>query len=137
MENSRSRPAVTQELALWIAGALFTLSCFGFLLLLRGEMMDLDLRATGRLLFGLFQVSLAHSVVYFLLAVGVMLSAASLRLCRALLLIIGTAMIVAAVYGQLDASPAFPQLVPTNDADAWLHVVLGTAMLAATAVRRR
>jgi hypothetical protein len=137
VDNSRSRPAVTQELALWIAGALFTLSCFGFLLLLRGELMDLDLRTTGRLLFGLFEVSFAHSIVYFVLAVGVLLSAPSLRSCRVLLLIIGTAMIVAAVYGQLDASPAFPQLVPTNAADAWLHVVLGSAMLAATAVRRR
>ncbi|WP_350275127.1 DUF4383 domain-containing protein [Kribbella sp. HUAS MG21] len=131
MDNRMPRPAATQELALWIAGALFTLSCFGFLLLLRDE-----LRASGRLLFGLFQVSFVDSVVYLLLAVGVLLSAGSLRDCRRLLAISGVAMIALALYGWLDGTPVLPALVPTTAPDTWLHLVLGGAMLAAIAVRR-
>jgi hypothetical protein len=136
LDNSTPRPAATQELALWIAGALFTLSCFGLLVLLRGEWQELDLQRPERLLFGLFHVSLAHSIVHLLLAIGVLLSAGSLRSCRTLLSICGVAMIAIAVYGQLDTSPALPQFVPSDTPDAWLHVALGTAMLAATAATR-
>ncbi|HET6741631.1 MAG TPA: DUF4383 domain-containing protein [Kribbella sp.] len=136
MDNGTPRPAATQELALWIAGALFTLSCFGLLFLLRGEWQELDLQRPEQLLFGLFHVSLAHSIVHLLLAIGVLLSAGSLRGCRTLLSICGVVMIAIAGYGQLDSSPALPQLVPTGTADGWLHIVLGSAMLAATAVGR-
>jgi hypothetical protein len=121
---------------LWIAGALFTLSCFGFLLLLRGELQALELRPSGRLLFGLFQVSFVDSVVQLLLAVAVLLSAGSLRGCRRLLAITGVAMIALALYGQVDGSPALPELVPTAGPDTWLYLVLGGAMLGAIAVRR-
>jgi hypothetical protein len=134
VDTSTPRPAATQELALWIAGALFTLSCFGFLLLFRSEAVDL--RPSGRLLFGLFQVSFVDSVVHLLLAVGVLLSAGSLHVLRKLLLVGGLAMIALALYGRLDGSPALPALVPTSAPDAWLHIVLGVAMLGALAVRR-
>lgn len=135
MENSRSRAAVTQELALWISGALFTLACFGFLVLFRGEFdpVGLELQSSRALLFGLFHQSVAHSVVHLLLAIGILLSAASLRGCRSLLLITGASMIALAVYGQLSDTPALRQLVPTSEPDAWLHLVLGAAMLGATA----
>lgn len=133
MDTSTPRPAATQELALWIAGALFTLSCFGFLLLFGSEAVDLQ--PPGRL-FGLFQVSFVDSVVHLLLAVGVLLSAGSLHLLRRLLLIGGLAMIALALYGRIDGSPALPELVPTTAPDAWLHIVLGVAMLGALAVRR-
>ncbi|MFG1912536.1 DUF4383 domain-containing protein [Kribbella sp. NPDC048928] len=76
---------------------------------------------------------LAHSIAHLLLAVGVLLTAGSLRGCRTLLSICGVAMIAIAVYGQLDSSPPLPQLVPTGTADAWLHIALGSTMLAATA----
>nr|WP_272954968.1 DUF4383 domain-containing protein [Kribbella shirazensis] len=123
-------------MALWIAGALFTLSCFGFLLLLRDDVPALELRPSGGLLFGLFHVSFVDSVVHLLLAVGVVLSAGSLRGCRRLLMVGGVAMIALAAYGQVDGSPALPALVPTSGPDAWLHLVLGGAMLGAIAVRR-
>ncbi|GAA1579810.1 hypothetical protein GCM10009789_36960 [Kribbella sancticallisti] len=135
MENDSPGPSSGQVLALWIAGALITLSCFGFLALLPDKIRGLGLLNSEMLLFGLFHVSLPRSVVHLLLGVGFVMAAGSVRRCRTALAIAGTSIIALVVYGRLDHTPAFSDLVPTGTADAWLHFVLGLAMLGATAAR--
>lgn len=118
----------TQELSLWIAGAFLSLSWFGFLTQLAGQVENLDL---GRQLFGIFDVSVVHNAAHLVLGAALLLSSGSHRGSQRFLLGAGSAIITLAVYGQLDSTPAFPDLVPVGSADGVLHACIGLAMLVA------
>jgi hypothetical protein len=126
-------------LALWVAGMLLTLSCFGFLRLLAVHLEYLDLRATGSetLLFGLFHVSVLHNVVHLLLGAVAVVSAGSLRRCRMFLASTGGVMLALVLYGMVDRTPLIPDLVPTGAADTWLHAILAITMFVAGTVRTK
>jgi hypothetical protein len=121
----------TQEMSLWIAGALLTLAGFGFLTMLAGQVENLDL---GQRLFGLFDLSLVHNFVHLLLGAAALLSAGSHRSSRRFLTGAGTAVVTLTVYGQLDSAPTFPDLVPVGEADGVLHALLGLTMIVAASL---
>ncbi|MFI7067952.1 DUF4383 domain-containing protein [Kribbella sp. NPDC050124] len=145
MEDDPTRtplPTAAQTVALWVAGALLTLACFGILPRLAQDFEGLDLggSAAGGLLFGLFHVSPLHNVVHLLLGVAAVISAGTPRRCRLFLGVTGAVFIALVLYGQLDDTPVVPDLVPTNTADAWLHTLLALTMITAAvhgAVRQR
>ncbi|GAA1567866.1 MULTISPECIES: DUF4383 domain-containing protein [Kribbella] len=118
----------TQEMSLWIAGALLTLAWFGFLTLLAGQVESLDL---GERLFGLFDVSVVHNCLHLLLAAAALLSARSYRGSQRFLMCAGIAMMTLTIYSQIDSAPALPHLVPIGPADGVLHALVGLAMIVA------
>ncbi|MEU4293161.1 DUF4383 domain-containing protein [Kribbella sp. NPDC026596] len=136
--STRLIPTSVQELALWIAGVLLTLSCFGFLRLFAEHLEYVDLSVVGsETLLGLFHVSVLHNVVHLLLGAGAVLSAGSLHYCRRFLAITGGVMVALLLYGALDQTPLIPDLVPTGKADTWLHAILAVTMLVASTLRSR
>ncbi|WP_165552919.1 DUF4383 domain-containing protein [Kribbella speibonae] len=135
--SPRLIPTSVQELALWIAGVLLTLSCFGFLRLLAEHLEHVDLSVVGSetLLFGLFHVSVLHNIVHLLLGAGAVVSAGSLHYCRRFLAITGGVMLALVLYGVLDQTPLILDLAPTGTADTWLHAILAVTMLVAGTFR--
>ncbi|WP_165949548.1 DUF4383 domain-containing protein [Kribbella turkmenica] len=128
-----SPPTGTQAIALWIAGGLLVLSCFGFLLRLGQNVRSLDLGGVGTetVLFGLFHVSVLHNVVHLLLGAAALATAGNARHCRRFLAVTGAALLALVLYGQLDRTPIVADLVPVGTADTWLHLLLALTMIVA------
>ncbi|TPV50671.1 DUF4383 domain-containing protein [Pseudarthrobacter phenanthrenivorans] len=85
---------------------------------------------SGALLLGIFQVSALHNIVHLLFGVAGLLMARTHAQARSYLVYGGVIYLVLWLYGLLvgDTTPA--NFVPANNADNWLHLVLGLAMIA-------
>ena len=77
-------------------------------------------------LLGLFQVSVLHNIVHALFGVGILM-AATPEGARTFLLGSGAIYVVLFLLGILGGG----DWVPVNDADNWLHLVLGAGLIAA------
>ncbi|MDF2749564.1 MAG: hypothetical protein K0T00_739 [Gaiellaceae bacterium] len=77
-------------------------------------------------LLGIFQVSVLHNIVHLLFGVGIFL-AATPEGARNYLIGAGTIYLLLFVLGILGAA----DWIPANDADDWLHLVLGAGLLGA------
>ena len=75
-------------------------------------------------LLGLFQVSILHNIVHALFGVGIFL-AATPEGARTFLLGAGAIYLVLFLLGILGGA----DWIPSNDADDWLHLVLGVALI--------
>ena len=75
-------------------------------------------------LLGLFQVSVLHNIVHALFGIGILM-AATPQGARTFLLGSGALYVVLFVLGLLDGL----SWVPANDADDWLHLVLGIGLI--------
>ena len=75
-------------------------------------------------LFGLFQVSVLHNIVHLLFGVGIFMAATPSG-ARSFLIGAGAIYVVLFLLGLLDGV----DWIPVNDADDWLHLVLGVGML--------
>jgi arginine exporter protein ArgO len=80
-------------------------------------------------LLGLFQVSILHNLVHLLF--GVLGLALSRRASQAKLYLIvgGVVYLVLWVYGLAIGMDSSANFVPVNNADNWLHLVLGVGMI--------
>ena len=83
-------------------------------------------------LLGIFQVSVLHNIVHLLFGAGLFL-AATPEGARNYLIGAGTIYLVLFVLGILGAA----DWIPANNADDWLHLVLGAALLGAGLVLSR
>ena len=77
-------------------------------------------------LLGLFQVSVLHNIVHALFGVGIFMAATPSG-ARTFLIGSGAIYIVLFLLGLVGGA----DWVPVNDADDWLHLVLGAALLGA------
>ncbi|MFD0044657.1 DUF4383 domain-containing protein [Pseudarthrobacter scleromae] len=85
---------------------------------------------SGALLLGIFQVSVLHNAVHLLFGLTGVLMSRSHPQARNFLIYGGVIYLILWLYGLLvgDTTPA--NFLPANDADNWLHLVLGLAMIA-------
>lgn len=83
-------------------------------------------------LLGIFQVSILHNIVHLLFGAGLFL-AATPEGARNYLIGAGTIYLVLFVLGILGGA----DWIPANNADDWLHLVLGVALLGAGLVLSR
>jgi hypothetical protein len=94
---------------------------------------------SGAELLGLFQVSVLHNVVHLLFGVvGLVLARSSAAKATLFLVVGGLIYLVLAVFGaaiEHDASAL--NFVPLNEADSYLHLALGAAMITAGVVTTR
>jgi hypothetical protein len=81
-------------------------------------------------LLGIFEVSILHNIVHLLFGVAGLALARSWDGARAYLLGGGAVYLVLWVYGLLVGHESSANFVPVNDADNWLHLLLGLGMVA-------
>lgn len=86
---------------------------------------------SGALLLGLFQVSVLHNIVHLLYGVAGLALAKSVSGARAYLIGGGVIYLVLWIYGLVFSdNEGAANFVPLNNADNWLHLVLGIGMIA-------
>ena len=85
---------------------------------------------SGALLLGIFQVSVLHNIVHLLFGVAGLLMARTRTQAKGFLLYGGIIYLVLWVYGLLVGHDTPANFVPVNNADNWLHFVLGIGMIA-------
>lgn len=84
---------------------------------------------SGALLLGVFQVSVLHNIVHLLFGAAGIAMARTDRLARIYLIGGGTVYLLLWIYGLVVGMNASANLVPFNNADNWLHLLLGVAMI--------
>jgi arginine exporter protein ArgO len=82
------------------------------------------------LLLGIFQVSVLHNIVHLLFGVAGLAMSRSHGRSRSFLLYGGVIYLVLWLYGLLIGHDSGANFVPVNNADNWLHLLLGLAMIA-------
>lgn len=85
---------------------------------------------SGALLLGIFQVSILHNIVHLLFGVAGLLMARTHPQAKNFLLYGGVIYLVLWLYGLLVGHDTPANFVPVNNADNWLHLVLGIGMIA-------
>lgn len=85
---------------------------------------------SGAKLLGIFEVSVLHNIVHLLFGVAGLAMARSWEAARAYLVGGGVVYLVLWIYGLVIDQDSAANFVPVNDADNWLHFVLGVAMIA-------
>ena len=85
---------------------------------------------SGAKLLGIFEVSILHTLVHVLFGVAGLAMARTWSGARSFLIGGGAIYLVLWLYGVLIDLSSSANFVPVNDADNWLHLVLGLAMVA-------
>ncbi|MFE9693744.1 DUF4383 domain-containing protein [Micromonospora sp. NPDC005806] len=81
-------------------------------------------------LLGLFQVSVLHNIVHLLFGVAGLVLARTISGARTFLVGGGAIYLVFWLYGVVVDHASAANFVPFNDADNWLHLLLGVGMIA-------
>ena len=93
---------------------------------------------SGALLLGIFQVSILHNIVHLLFGVAGILMSRTHPQAKAFLLYGGVVYLVLWLYGLVIGHGDTPaNFVPFNNADNWLHLILGVAMIALALILSR
>ena len=99
--------------------------------------LELAGHESGAELLGLFQVSILHNVVHLIFGVAGLALARSATTATQYLIWGGAIYLVLWFYGLVIDQHGTGNFVPLNDADNWLHLGLGLAMLLLGLVGRR
>jgi hypothetical protein len=121
------------RLAATVVGAVFLLvGILGFVPGITTPYDDLSFAGhkSGAELLGIFQVSVLHNIVHLLFGVAGLAMARQARTAATYLIGGGVIYLVLFVYGLLIDMKSDANFVPLNDADNWLHLVLGIGMIA-------
>ena len=81
-------------------------------------------------LLGIFEVSILHNIVHLLFGVAGLAMARAWDSARIYLIGGGAVYLVLWIYGLVIDHESSANFVPVNDADNWLHFVLGVGMIA-------
>ena len=139
MKNPLSNPtagvrtrSLLQTLALAVGGVFLLVGVLGFVpgITTHYDQMELAGHESGAKLLDIFQVSVLHNIVHLLFGVaGIVMSR---RVDSAFLFLVGGGAIylVLWLYGLLIDQNHDANFVPVNNADDWLHLVLGAGMIA-------
>jgi hypothetical protein len=85
---------------------------------------------SGALLLGIFNVSVLHNIVHLAFGLAGIAMARTVPAARAFLVGGGVIYIVLWIYGFVIDHGSAANFVPVNNADNWLHLVLGIGMVA-------
>ncbi|WP_019482245.1 DUF4383 domain-containing protein [Arthrobacter sp. TB 23] len=135
-----TREKTTMQKAAMGMGAVFLLvGILGFIpgVTSQHDQMDMAGPESEALLLGIFQVSILHNIVHLLFGVAGLALARSYSNAKNYLLIGGVIYLVLWIYGLVIDQDSTANFVPLNDADNWLHLFLGVAMIALALILRR
>jgi len=136
MATDLSRTTNLQKAALLIAASFLLVGVLGFIpgITTNYDTIEFAGHESDAKLLGLFEVSILHNLVHLLFgAVGFAL-ARTVSGAQSFLLGGGAVYLVLFVYGLVIDHEDQANFVPVNDADNWLHLGLGLAMVALGAV---
>lgn len=133
VENSPSRSRTAVQKAALIVGVVFLL--VGILGFIPGITTNYDsLSGAGHhseaKLLGIFQVSYLHNAVHLLFGIAGLVMARSISAARSYLIGGCIIYLVLWIYGLIIDFDSSANFIPLNDADNWLHLVLGIGMVA-------
>nr|WP_318783755.1 DUF4383 domain-containing protein [Plantactinospora soyae] len=127
--------------AVAVAVVFLALGVLGFIPDVTSRYDDLGLAGqhSGARLFGVFEVSVLHNLVHLVSGVAGLALARTATGARTFLIGGGAVYLVLWVYGLAIEQDSAANFLPVNDADNWLHLGLGIAMigLGVLASRRR
>ncbi|MBD0321829.1 MAG: DUF4383 domain-containing protein [Aldersonia sp.] len=131
MQRTSARTPI--QLAALAVGAVFLL--VGILGFIPGITTDYDMmkfagHESGAKLLGIFNVSILHNVVHLLFGVAGIAMARTAQAARAYLIGGGVIYLVLWLYGLVIDHHSAANFIPVNNADNWLHLALGVAMIA-------
>ena len=134
MNTPRTSTARTPvRLAVLVVGAVFLLvGVLGFIPGITTNYDDLQFASheSEAMLLGVFQVSILHNIVHLLFGVAGVLLARTWSGARNFLIGGGVIYLLLWIYGMLVGHDTPANFVPVNNADNWLHLFLGVAMVA-------
>ncbi|XJV90779.1 DUF4383 domain-containing protein [Glutamicibacter creatinolyticus] len=81
-------------------------------------------------LLGIFQVSYLHNAVHLLFGIAGLVMASSIGAAKGYLIGGGIIYLLLWIYGLIIDFDSTANFIPLNDADNWLHLVLGVGMVA-------
>ncbi|MEE2522145.1 DUF4383 domain-containing protein [Pseudarthrobacter sp. J75] len=131
--TARTSGSTRLQTAARVVGAVFLLvGILGFIPGITSNYPALGMAGheSEALLLGVFQVSVLHNIVHLLFGVAGMLMARTPGQARNYLLYGGLIYLVLWLYGLIVGHDSPANFVPVNDADNWLHLVLGIGMIA-------
>lgn len=143
VKNSRE---VARDQAKWVrlaamaVGAVFLLvGIAGFIPGITSNYDELSFAGheSGAKLLGLFQVSVLHNLVHLLFGVAGLALARSVKGATNYLIGGGVIYLVLWFYGLVIDHHGSANFVPVNDADNWLHLLLGLGMVGLGLIGRR
>ncbi len=129
--STTSRPLVCTAAA--AVGAVFLLvGVLGFIPGITGDYDSMELAGhdSHALLLGLFRVSVLHNIVHLLFGVAGLALARRADSARWYLIAGGAVYLVLWLYGLVIDKTSSANFVPLNNADNWLHLLLGVGMIA-------
>ena len=116
-----------------LVGAVFLL--VGILGFIPGITQDYDTlsfagNSSDAKLLGLFEVSILHNIVHLLFGVAGLAMAKATKSATTYLIGGGIIYLVLTVYGFVIDKTSAANFIPVNNADNWLHLLLGVGMIA-------
>lgn len=132
-EAARAHQVVAHTVALGVAVCCLGLGVLGFVAgpTTNSHLLMLGGRRSGAALFGLFQVSVLLNVLHAALGVIGVATARSPVGSRRFLRLGGLVFLALSGYGAIVVQGSAANVLPTNDADVWLHVGLAAVLLVA------
>jgi hypothetical protein len=116
-----------------VVGAVFLLvGVLGFIpgITTNYDQMEFAGHMSGAKLLDVFEVSVLHNLVHLLLGIAGLALSRTVSQASAYLVGGGAIYLVLWVYGLVVDQGSDANFVPVNDADNWLHLVLGVGMIA-------
>jgi hypothetical protein len=133
--NQRS---LAQTFALLFGIAFLAAGVLGFIPGITTHLGDISFAGDSPTeLLGLFQVSVLHNIVHLLFGIAGIALARTTESAKSYLLVSGVLYVVLFLYGLVVGSNTDANFVPVNNADDWLHLILGVGLLGAWFVTRR
>ncbi|MFL6078856.1 MAG: DUF4383 domain-containing protein [Ornithinibacter sp.] len=130
--GTRTGRTAVQKAALAVGVVFLLVGVLGFV---PGITSDYDtLGAAGHeseaMLLGIFQVSVLHNIVHLLFGIAGIVLARRTDTARGYLVGGGVVYLLLWVYGLVIDHDSSANFVPLNNADNWLHLLLGVGMIA-------
>ncbi|CAL9623817.1 hypothetical protein SUDANB120_05930 [Streptomyces sp. enrichment culture] len=130
--HTRAQPRTAVQLAALAVGAVFLL--IGILGFIPGITTDYDTlrfaeHHSEAKLLGVFQVSVLHNIVHLLFGAAGLAMARAAGSARAYLVGGGVVYLLLWLYGLIIDHDSAANFIPLNDADNWLHFLLGILMV--------
>ena len=130
--TSPTRHRAPVELAATVVGVVFLLvGILGFIpgITTHYGQMTLAGHNSGAMLLGVFMVSILHNIVHLLFGVAGLTMGRTWDGARTYLIAGGAIYLVLWIYGLVTDNHSGANFVPLNNADDWLHLVLGLGMI--------
>jgi len=121
-----------QTAAMVIGATFLTVGILGFIPGITTHYGDMEFAGheSAAKLLGVFQVSVLHNLVHLAFGIVGLVAAKTARAARSFLVVGGVIYLGLFVYGLIVDNSDDGNFVPVNNADDWLHLILGLGMIA-------